>query len=281
MLALPYWFAVCTVVSAAACGFAYARRLRRRGIALNDRLRTRDLPLIPLTLIVFIAVLAGASLASGQPEWMWRMPLALDYYYRPLFWALKLAFVTFPLSAITFLAFSNGNRGRLLVLAFTVAAITAIEVQMQVVHRPYLGEVEDTRTPDGIITRSNPATCAAATCANIARHFGFDVTEAGMIRRLNTSWEGTSPAQMVYGLRAMGLEARKVSSPGRNLGDVTPPAVILLDVGTEPDAHAVAYMARDGDRFEIWNPQSGRVLMTSDEVRKQWRGHAIEVHRGH
>lgn len=279
MLALPYGLAACTVAVAAAFGIAYARRLHRRGVTLHEELRTRDYPLIPLTVLVFIAVLAAAHLATTQPEWMWRMPLLLDYYYRPLFWALKLAFAAFPLSAGTYLAFSNRNRARVAVLLFSVAAVAAMESQMRIMHRPYLGEIKDARTPEGIIIQSHGSTCAAATCANIARRFGRDFNEADMIRLLNTSWEGTSPGQIVYGLRAMGLDAQKVTSPTRNLADITPPAVVLVDVGGEPDAHAVAYVARDGDRFEIWNPQSGRVMMTAEQLREQWRGHAIEVRR--
>ena len=82
--------------------------------------------------------------------------------------------------------------------------------------------------------------------------------QARMVELLYTTGAGTSPAQMVYGFRALGLEATKVQHADRDLAKVNPPAILLVDVGDEPDAHVVAYMGRKGDLFEIWYPGSGR-----------------------
>lgn len=259
------------------CGWLYSKPLYRRGVRLNERLRTRDLPLIPLALLLFIAVLASASLATRHPGWTWALPLWLDYYYRPIFWLMKLTFVTFPLSAIAFLAFLQRTPQWWLVLVVAVVTVIAVEAQMRVIHRPYLGEIKELYTPEGIVKQSNGATCAAASCANIARLFGLDVNEADMIRVLNTTWEGTSPAQMVYGLRSLGLGAQKTTSYECSIEDIRPPAVLLVDVGGEPDAHAVAYVGVVDNGFEIWDPNVGRLVKSSGDLHDNWRGHAIEV----
>jgi hypothetical protein len=277
MLALPYALTGLVLAVAVACGLLYGRRLHRRGVSLDARLRARELPLIPMTIIVFVAVVVGANQLAARPALAWHLPLTIEYYFRPIFWTLKLFFITFPMAAISRLAYLNRHRARHLILTFTLAAIAAVEIQLRLTHRPYLGDAFDKRTPAGIILQSTGATCAAASSANVARAFGLDVNEADLIRILNTTWEGTSPAQVVYGMRSLGLDARKASSARRDLSDITPPAVLFVDFAELPDGHAVAYMKREGDQFEIWDPTGGRRLSTAGQVRDTWRGHAVEV----
>ncbi len=279
MLALPYALTGLVLAVAIVCGILYGRRLHRRGVSLDAKLRVRELPLIPVTILAFVAVVVGANQLAARPELAWRLPLAIEYCFRPIFWTLKLFFIAFPMAAISRLAYLNRHRARHLILAFSIAAIAAVEIQLRLAHRPYLGEVFDKRTPAGIILQSTDATCAAASSANVARAFGLDVSEADLIRILNTTWEGTSPAQVVYGMRSLGLDARKTSSARRDLSDITPPAVLFVDFANLPDGHAVAYMKREGEEFEIWDPTGGRRLSTVGQVRDIWRGHAVEVRR--
>jgi ABC-type bacteriocin/lantibiotic exporter with double-glycine peptidase domain len=161
-------------------------------------------------------------------------------------------------------------------LIFSIAAIVTVEGLARHSARPNLEEMT-VRESDGIVLQSNSSTCAAAASANIARHFGIDATEARMVKLLHTTWAGTSPAQMVYGFRALGLDAKKVQYRDRDLAKVNPPAILLVDVGIEPDAHAVAYMGRKGDLFEIWDPGSGRSELPLGTIQQRWRGRAIEV----
>ncbi len=88
---------------------------------------------------------------------------------------------------------------------------------------------------------------------------------------------GPTPAQMLYGIRALGLGARKTESPAHRLGDVSPPAVLLVRLGPEPDAHAVAYLGRDGDTYRIVDPVSGLQVHTQESFENRWDGRAIEV----
>jgi predicted double-glycine peptidase len=264
------------VAVASLLGFAYGKRLHARGFDIAARIGVSECPLIPVALLLFVTVHVGTSTVLGNPQIGWPLPVFIEYHLTAALWVLKVAFVTFGMSSVTVAGFLQGHRSRWTLLIFSIAAIVTVEGLARHSARPNLGAIE-VREVEGVILQTNPSTCAAASVANIARHFGIDATEARMVELLHTTWAGTSPAQMVYGFRALGLEAKKVQYLDRDLAKVNPPAVLLVDVGDEPDAHAVAYMARKGDLFEIWDPGSGRSEVPLGTIQQRWRGRAIEV----
>lgn len=275
---VPLWLIAVAVVVASLLGYVYGKRIHARGFDIAARIRVSDCPLIPIALLLFVAVHVGASTLLGNPQIGWSLPVFVEYHLTAVLWVLKVAFVSFGMSSVAVAGFLQGHRSRWTLLLFSLAAIATVEGLARHSARPNLGKIE-AREVDGLVLQTNPATCAAASAANIARRFGIDTTEARMVELLHTTWAGTSPAQIVYGFRALGLEAMKVQHPDRDLAKVTPPAVLLVDVGDEPDAHAVAYMARKGDLFEIWDPNGGRREETLDAIQQRWRGRAIEVSR--
>lgn len=273
---IPIWLSLLAVVIASLLGFVYGKRLHVRGFDIAARIRVSDCPLIPVALLLFVAVHVVTSTVLGKPQIGWPLPVFVEYHLTAALWVLKVAFVTFGMSSVTVAGFLQGHSSRWTLLIFSIAAIVTVETLARQSARPNLGMIE-AREADGVILQTNPSTCAAASAANIARHFGIDATEARMVDLLHTTWAGTSPAQIIYGFRALGLEARKVQYLDRDLAKVNPPAVLLVDVGEEPDAHAVAYMARKGDLFEIWDPNGGRRDVPLGTIQQRWRGRAIEV----
>ena len=273
---IPIWLSLVAVAVASLLGFAYGKRLHARGFDIAARIRVSDCPLIPVALLLFVAVHVGTSTLLGKPQIAWPLPVFIEYHLTTALWVLKVAFVTFGMSSVTVAGFLQGHSSRWTLLIFSIAAVVTVEGLARQSARPNLGVIE-ARESEGVILQTNPSTCAAASVANVARHFGIDTTEARMVELLHTTWAGTSPAQIVYGLRALGLEARKVQYLDRDLAKVNPPAVLLVDVAEEPDAHAVAYMARKGDLFEIWDPSGGRRDDPLDTIQQRWRGRAIEV----
>ena len=113
--------------------------------------------------------------------------------------------------------------------------------------------------------------------AAAAKHFGIEKTEAEMAKILNTPSEGTSPAQIIYGMRKLGLGARKASPPQHALNDIRPPAVPPMDLGEEGGARAVADLGREGITHRILDPVSGFATHTQALFERRWGGHAIEV----
>ena len=278
MITLPIVISFLVVLSAGTLGAGYGRSLFVRGFRLAGTVRVRDCPLIPICLLLLVTVQILTSTVTGDPRIGWALPLFLEYYLTPVLWVLKLFFSAFALAAIAMVGFLERHRIRFPLIVFSVVIVVIIDILIRVSAQPNLGDLSD-RERNGIVFQSNPSTCAAATAANIARSFGIDVNEADMIARLHTTWVGTSPAQLVYGFRSLGLEARKVFHRDRDLSKVNPPAVLLVEAGGEPDAHAVAYMRRAGHEFEILDPSGGLRVVSGEKIGALWGGRAIEVRR--
>lgn len=275
---VPLWLSALAVAVASLFGYAYGKRLHARGFSISARISVGDCPLIPIALLLFVLVHVATSTLLRNPQIGWPLPVFVEYHLTAALWLFKVAFVTFGMGSVAAAGFLQRHPSRWALLVFSIAAVATVEGLARYSARPNLGDIE-ARESEGVILQTNPSTCAAASVANIARHFGIDATEVRIVELLHTTWAGTSPAQMVYGFRALGLEAEKVQHPDRDLAKVTPPAVLLVDVGVEPDAHAVAYMGRKGDIFEIWDPGSGRSAVPLATVQQRWRGRAIEVSR--
>lgn len=276
---IPYWLSVLAVLFSVWPGIAYGRKLHRRGFELSGHVRVGDCPLIPAFLVLFVLLHAATGTIFQNPQIGWALPVFVEYHLTSGMWLMKIFFVTFAMTAIVTVGFLQGHKLRYALLLFTAVVLVVIEVLTRLSVQPFLGEVRHF-VKDGVVLQTNPSTCAAASAANIARYYGIPATEAEMVERLNTTWDGTAPSQIVYGLRGLGLAADKVRIPDRDLAAVQAPAVLLVYVGEDPDAHAVAYMGRRGELFEIWDPASGRKLWSPEEVRVRWGGRAIEVRQG-
>ena len=273
---IPLWLSIITALGAAALGIVYGRRLDARGFNIAAKIGIRDAPLIPLALLLFVVLHVAMSTLLKNPQLTWPLPLVVEYHLTAALWLLKIAFVTFGMSSVCVAGFLQNHPSRWSLFVLSIVAVIAVEGLARHSARPNLAKIE-ARESEGVILQTNPSTCAAASAANIARHFGIETTEARMVELLHTTWAGTSPAQLVYGFRALGLEARKVQHLDRDLAKVNAPAVLLVEVGDEPDAHAVTYMGRKGDLYEIWDPNGGRGDVPPSTIQQRWHGRAIEV----
>ncbi|MBI2423442.1 MAG: hypothetical protein HYV27_11495 [Candidatus Hydrogenedentes bacterium] len=275
---LPWVLSLATACLATLAGVRYGRILHHRGISFTGSIRLRDMPALPLALLAFALLSALSSVVTAQAAWSWYLPVPVEYYLLPGIWAAKIGFTAFALAAMAAIAWRTRHKQRIPILLFALCAVLIVEGLQRRASQPGLDKLVD-RERDGLILQSTGDTCAAATCANIARHLGLPATESEMVALLHTTWLGTSPAQIVYGMRHLGLEARKRSIASRDPAELIPPAVLLVDVGDLPFAHAVAYVGRQGERYEIWDPSSGRQLRTLGEIQGHWRGAAIEISR--
>jgi hypothetical protein len=280
LVELHYGLSILTILIAAVLGIVYGGTLYRRGFELTGHVSVRDCPLIPVGLILMVVAHVVTSTVTGRPQLGWALPVPVEYYLSPLLWAAKLFFAAFSMAAIASVGFRQRYPMRVPLALFCVVVLVAIDGLARRAAQPNLAEIRH-KEKGGVILQTNGSTCAAATAANIARIYDIDGTEAEMVERLHTSWAGMSPAQLVYGFRALGLSARKVSRINRDLDGVNPPAVLLVAILDEPDAHAVADVGREGDSFVIWNPNGGAQLWDAEKVISRWGGRAIEVELGH
>lgn len=278
MLELPYTLSILTALIAAAIGVRHGRTLYRRGFQLSAHISVRDCPLIPICVVLFVALHIATSTVTGDPTIGWALPVTFEYYLPGIMWVLKTAFAAFALTAICAVGYFQRARVWIPLALFSIAALCLMDGLTRLAVQPYVGEMTH-QVENGVIMQSTPSTCAAATAANIATQLGIPKTEAQMVELMNTTWAGTSPAQIVFGFRRLGLRAHKIYIPDRDLARVRPPAVLLVEVQGEVDAHAVAYMGLLGPGFDIWDPDKGRRRLSRAEIAKTWHGRAIEVSR--
>ena len=276
MSQLPIWISVFTILASLGLGVKYGNRLYKRGVTLSAHVRTRDLPLIPVSLLSFVALLAAMNFVGARPHLSWYIPQIIDYSIMGILWTLKLFMVAFALTAITRLAWRTRHRYRRSLLVFTILVIAIVEGTTRYAQQPFLPELRDS-VVDGVVLQTGASTCAAAACATISRSLGRSITETEMAETLHTSWAGTSPAQIVHGMRSLGFIAKKRDIPSRDLSEVVPPAVLLIDWGPEPDGHAIVFEGGSSDQWLIADPRSGHITYTNETIKANWRGHAIEI----
>lgn len=278
MTQLPIWAVPIVVLFAFLAGRWYGSKLHTRGIKIGGSMRVSQIPLLPLAMLAFVVVLITHNVVLNTPRIGWYLPVVVEYYIQPFMWALQLLFVLFSLISVWTLAHLTQHRFANLFLMFLVVVGLTVEGLLRFHSAAHL----TLRAPiiaNGMIFQSTASTCAAASCANLVTRFGMQRSEAEMVELLNTTWQGTSPSQIVYGLRKLGLESEKVTvDPGR-IDLVTPPAILLVDNGDQRDGHAVALMTIQNGIAEIWDPSNGIRFFTPDAHESRWLGHAIEVRK--
>lgn len=278
MTALPPLLSVAAILFGIVLGIRYGRMLHARGVTLSKNIRTREMPLIPCGLVLYVVFQGLSHFVMSNPQWGWNVPETIEYYLLPGIWMARQFFLAFSLCACVTVAWLTHFRGSRALAAVALVFVIATDCLSRYTSLPFLPELTH-KTTDGVILQSCAYTCAAATCANIATRLGVPKSEAEMAVLLHTTWSGTSSSQMTYGMRKLGFSARKTLSANRDIGEIRPPAVLLIDCGVDVDAHAVAFMGMDGEKAEIWDPASGKTLQTRETVKARWRGRAIEIGR--
>jgi ABC-type bacteriocin/lantibiotic exporter with double-glycine peptidase domain len=90
----------------------------------------------------------------------------------------------------------------------------------------------------------------------------------------HTTRDGTFPAQVLRGLKELGISGRKVTTGG-GLNAIHPPAMFFIF----GDTHAVVYAGMTGGLAEIWNPSFGKAFLPEWRLSKMWEGHVLEFER--
>jgi hypothetical protein len=266
------------VILATLLGFLLGSRLGRSGATLQGRLRGRALA--ALLAGPFLALCAAAYFrVLMRSAWVeWHTPLLLDYYAVPGLWMLVLSALTWSMATAMGIAFHERHRGRWLLVALLPALAIPIAIAGHSVPRfEPVGLREPRISDDGIILQSSGSTCAPAVCANLAQFHGHPTTEAGMAALLGTARTGTRTAQIVHGMRKLGIHLRKRNVSLEELGQIRLPAIAFTGSRLNPDSHTVLIMASEGDAFEVWDPLHGKSVHTSEQLAPLWSGHVLEM----
>lgn len=280
MTRLPLPLFLLLTVTLGLAGAWCAVRLRRRSPEIDLDTALQRAPRLWLILPA-IGALAGVQMALwAYPDSQWALPLWLEYGYTAMIWGGIVAIFSFAFALTVALAFATRHPRRWSLAIVAVTLVGAIEVLQLGYTRPIAGELEHSEL-DGVILQTSGASCVSASGANLLRLHGIAATELEVARALDASVTGASAAQLVYGLRAFGLDCRRVHVEARDLRALEPPAVLFFDTTgwTSSDGgqvpHAVTYAERRGDAVVVYDPLVGRRHLPVDRANALWGGRAV------
>ncbi|HUW59547.1 MAG TPA: cysteine peptidase family C39 domain-containing protein [Candidatus Bathyarchaeia archaeon] len=278
MKPLPVPFDVMAMVVTALLGTLYGQRLYWHGLRLSLKTDVRQVGLLAVLGFSCIGISFTFLTLKNFPSVVWLMPAWLEYVCVPAGWLLTVSTVGFMFGAVGLMAWKQRDRALWLMPVACIGVLVLGEWAIQ--NSPWFKEPELQKAKvdqNGVIRQSHASTCAAAACANVAKVLGVEKTEREMVDLLGTTDDGTTPSQIVYGMRRLGFESRKRRIVDSDHTKLRAPAVLLVMYGTQPLGHAVAYIGQKDGKAEIWNPVSGKQWMTREQLAETWFGHAIEI----
>ncbi len=275
MVGIPLWLNILLVIGFIFVGYMECRRLFAKDPYLNMKTVLRRAPylyaLIPLSLILLVV----ANL--NRPALIWNLPLWIQYHYTALTWGGILAIFAFVFSLASAVAIRTRHRERWKIVVAVTLLILVVEVIQWNYTRPIAPRLKNIVASSGTVMQTSNASCAAASGASIARTFGIQKTEKEMAELFGTTVAGTSGAQVIYGMRKIGIASKKVEVLDSDSERLKSPAMIFIDNQfTGPESHAVAYMGVNQDKAEILDPLEGMRFLTKNQLAKIWHGRGIE-----
>lgn len=229
--------------------------------------------LLPLTLLLFVSNM----LLKRTPTLMWDFPVWVQYHYGRIAACLTICIFAymFALAATVAHRTRPGDRKKISVagVLFAVAVMASHTVYAWPI-APFLEENPEKR---GLIWQSTLVTCAPASAANILHRFGHGKTEKEMAEIFNTgAISGTSAAQVVYGMRRLGIDGRMIYASDSDISTVTPPAILYMGGRDKWAAfHAVAFMGYRDGKAEIYDPLNGIFRIPENRMKNDWTGRGI------
>lgn len=278
MQALPLAVDALVIALGVFSGFRYGRTLFAAGVRLSSPDLIKQARALSVLGLVFIFGNTAYSLVKNYSALYWFVPWEIDYYGQTGIWLINTTLIALFFSVAVTISMLERHRLRFALLSLTAFIVVAGPPAYHLYVRPVPPELHIERlSNDGVVLQSGGDSCAAAACANICRFYGMPRTEKEMVAILGTTHDGTSPAQVIYGMRSLGFHCVKRYSRKADLSAFHAPAVLFIDLVDQPEGHAVAYMGAKDGQFEIWDSQVGKVHWSPEEAKTRWHGRGIEV----
>jgi hypothetical protein len=123
---------------------------------------------------------------------------------------------------------------------------------------------------EGVCIQSSPSTCGPASVATLLRQLGQAATEEQLAREAFSCGSGTENWYLARTIRNRGLRATYViGSP--EPAELPYPSMAGSDLYTKGGSgHFITVLAREGDRYVIGDPLTGRKALTREEIRKRY-----------
>ncbi len=270
---------VLIVCVAVGCGWGVlsARKVRRTAPdATIETVHRAARPVMRVSLACLVALTVPLA-AEISDRFCQQLPLEVQRDVGRITWTMLVVLFAYLSSfggTFAFLTRHRQSRQFTTALILLNVAFVLLDVRL---NSAIASSLREQISKDGIVLQSSGSSCAAATVANIVRHFGKQVTEEEVAEVMGTTNFGTSPGQMRFALRRYGLEFETLNERTVDLAEVRVPAVLFIDhPAVRAEGHAVAFFGVRGDRFEVWDPLVGRVFWTPAMATDVWYGNGIE-----
>lgn len=274
MVTLPWWANLALIVAASLLGGTVARRAQRRhpGLDVSSALkRVRHLWLVPVPIVLSFG---AHCLINERPDLWWALPAWFEARYLICLWITLIGAMVYLYAFAATLAFDTRHPERKALIVAVALTLAAVQVMIVRSQRPIAPDLKHTVDADGVVLQTSGVSCVAASSANMLRRRGIEVTERQMAEALGTTAMGTTAGAAVEMFAARGIACRKTQGAATALSS---PAMLMIDHPLAgPESHAVTYVGRAGERFEIWDPLEGRRLFDEAALTAHWSGRAIE-----
>ncbi|MCP4785824.1 MAG: hypothetical protein GY903_05365 [Fuerstiella sp.] len=278
------WLFILFVASCSLGAFAGADRCRRgftqRGPATHGNMEVHQL-LQSRSLWGVLALgcllLCPFAAACFSDEFCQKLPIELQRHCEPIVWLLGIPmFGAFAGWITSFALVSRDSQAgfvlRAMIIMSAVLLMTSFKANAEISQMLW-----DRSTPDGIVLQTSHFSCVAATVSNIAGLCGRNISEKDAADLMRTTRSGTNMAGIRYGLRQLGIENRTLPRTHNQVSRINFPALLLVDhPSAGHESHALLYRQPHGDRFELWEPMGGRLLMTEEQIATFWHGRGVE-----
>ena len=227
---------------------------------------------VPVTLLL----LAVQVVVVMRPDAVWQAPVWIELHYVELLFGALLLCISLLFGVTTYGAFATGHPQRwaaVVAAAILLGIVTVIQWDFSA---PIASKLHAHTTADGIVLQSSPSSCAAASAANLARLLGQNRSEPEMAALIGTSSFGTSPSQVIAGLRKIGLDCVKTRRGDHDAAALRTPAILFLRFGASGIGHAIVLEKVAGDTLLVLDPTIGRRTFDRAEFKQVWGGHAVE-----
>jgi predicted double-glycine peptidase len=277
MPGLPVTLNVLLCLVTAGFGVWMGRRAHRRE-ALSDATHVlRHSPHLWLVLGLPLGLLAYHLFFVIKPEWEWRLPYPVQYYYGPVAWGVLIGCFTYFAGFGGAVYLETRHRQRLqlgALVGLLLVAVQLLHARSTKRDAPVIREAKTTF--EGFVYQTSPETCVPAAAASLLATLGDRRTESELVELMGTDRGGTLPAQLVMALRRMGFRESTFSVDRGGLAAVAAPSVVFL----RNNLHAVTLLRHDHRGALIWDPGRGRVFVPAARFEAFMAGaHAIAFSR--
>lgn len=127
------------------------------------------------------------------------------------------------------------------------------------------------RWSEGVCVQNSESTCGPCALATLLRLYGHRASEREMAREVYSDSGGTLPHHMLRALRRRGIPVRLIIHRGPP-ASIAYPSIATVKLPELADIkHFIVVLDRNGDSYTIGDPLLGRVRLSLQDMRREYK----------